>query len=270
MADYFSRFPEVARLSKSHTTASDVINHLKSIFARHGIPELVVSDNGPQFKAAEIGTFAEDYNFTHVTSSPKYPQANGEVERTIKTVKSMLKKEKDPYKALVAYRATPLASGYSPIELLMGRKIRSALPTPSDQLNPKWPYLKRFYEADKILKARQKENFDVCHGVRHNPELQTGDKVQWIPDSRKLGIVKEKAHTPRSYIVQTPVGQLRRSRRHFRFIPEEEKVGTVKGERVNTPSETPVQDERPVHRESSSRIVTRSWREIRLPKRYRK
>ena len=257
-------------MSKSHTMASDVINHLKSIFARHGIPELVVSDNGPQFKAAEIGTFAEDYNFTHVTSSPKYPQANGEVERTIKTVKSMLKKEKDPYKALVAYRATPLASGYSPIELLMGRKIRSALPTPSDQLNPKWPYLKRFYEADKILKARQKENFDVCHGVRHNPELQTGDKVQWIPDSRKLGIVKEKAHTPRSYIVQTPVGQLRRSRRHFRFIPEEEKVGTVKGERVNTPSETPVQDERPVHRESSSRIVTRSWREIRLPKRYRK
>ena len=120
------------------------------------------------------------------------------------------------------------------------------------------------------MKARQKENFDVCHGVRHNPELQTGDKVQWIPDSRKLGIVKEKAHTPRSYIVHTTAGQLRRSRRHFRFIPEEEKVGTVKGERVNTPSETPVQDERPVHRESSSRIVTRSWREIRLPKRYRK
>ena len=101
VVDYFSRFPEVARLSKSHTTASDVINHLKSIFARHGIPELVVSDNGPQFKAAEFSTFAEDYNFTHVTSSPKYPQANGEVERTIKTVKSMLKKEKDPYKALV-------------------------------------------------------------------------------------------------------------------------------------------------------------------------
>ena len=92
----------------------------------------------------------------------------------------------------------------------------------------------------------------------------------WISDSRKLGTVKEKAYTPRSYIVQTPAGQLRRNRRHLRFIPEDEKVGTVKGERVNTPSETPVQDERPAQEESSNRIVTRSWREIRLPKRYRK
>ena len=117
------------------------------------------------------------------------------------------------------------------------------------------------------MKARQKENFDVCHGVRHNPELQTGDKV-WIPDSRKLGIVKEKAYTPRSYLVQTPAGQLRRNRRHPRFIPEDEKVGTIKGQRVNTPSETPVQDKRPPQEESSNRTVTRSGREIRLPKRY--
>ena len=70
--------------------------------------------------------------------------------------------------------------------------------------------------------------------------------------------MKEKAHTPRSYIVHTTAGQLRRNRRQLRFIPEEEKVGTVKGERVNTPSETPVQDERLVQRESSSRTVTRS------------
>ena len=53
----------------------------------------------------------------------------------------------------------------------------------------------------------------------------------WISDSRKLGTVKEKAYTPRSYIVQTPAGQPRRNRRHLRFIPEDEKVGTVKGER---------------------------------------
>ena len=91
----------------------------------------------------------------------------------------------------------------------------------------------------------------------------------WISDSRILGTVKEKAYTPRSYIVQTPAGQPRRNRRHLRFIPEDEKVGTVKGERVNTPSETPVQDERPAQEESSNRIVTRSGREIRLPKRYR-
>ena len=78
--------------------------------------KLVVSDNGPQFKTAEFGRFAGDYGFTHVTSSPKYSQANGE-KRTITTVKSMLRKEEDPYKALVAYLSTPLATGCSPAEL---------------------------------------------------------------------------------------------------------------------------------------------------------
>ncbi|CAB3995596.1 Transposon Ty3-G Gag-Pol poly, partial [Paramuricea clavata] len=54
---------------------------------------------------------------------PKYPQSNGEVERAVQTIKRLLKKEKDKEKALLAYRSTPLSCGYSPAELLMGRKI---------------------------------------------------------------------------------------------------------------------------------------------------
>ena len=48
VVDYFSNFPEVALLKG--TTRSTVITHMKSIFARHGIPEIVISDNGPQCK----------------------------------------------------------------------------------------------------------------------------------------------------------------------------------------------------------------------------
>ena len=45
--DYYSRYIEIARL---HSTSSNaVINHLKSIFARHGIPQTFISDNGPQY-----------------------------------------------------------------------------------------------------------------------------------------------------------------------------------------------------------------------------
>ena len=45
--DYCSRYIEIARL---HCTSSNaVINHLKSIFARHGIPQTFISDNGPQY-----------------------------------------------------------------------------------------------------------------------------------------------------------------------------------------------------------------------------
>ena len=66
--DYYSRFIEMAKLTK--LTSKEVISHTKSIFSRHGIPEVVVSDNGPQFSAEEFTLFAREYNFTHITSSP--------------------------------------------------------------------------------------------------------------------------------------------------------------------------------------------------------
>ena len=87
--DYFSRFAEVALLSKS-TTATDVITHLKSWFARHGIPDKVLSDNGPQFQASEFAKFACDYGFKHEPSSPKHPQSNCEAERAVKTVNDVI------------------------------------------------------------------------------------------------------------------------------------------------------------------------------------
>ena len=119
--DYFSRFAEVDMLSK-RITAPDVITHLKSWLARHGIPDKVVSDNGPQFQASEFAKFADDYGFKHEPCSPKYPQRNGEVERA---VKSLLRKSTDSYLALMAYHSTPLQNVYSPSELLFGRTIRT-------------------------------------------------------------------------------------------------------------------------------------------------
>ena len=69
--DYFSRFVEVALLSKS-TTAPDVITHPKSWFARHGIPHKVVSDSGTQFQASEFAKFADDYGFIPNRTGGRY------------------------------------------------------------------------------------------------------------------------------------------------------------------------------------------------------
>ena len=173
---------EIAKLCG--TTSPNVTVHLKSMFARHGIPELVVSDNGPQFSAHTFAKFAEEYGFTHVTPSPKYPQANGQVERAVETVKGLLKKACDPYRALMAYRATPLESGLSPAELLMGRKIRTTVPTVPSQLQPSWPYLDEFKEKDSALKARQKDNFEKGHCAKELPELDTGNSV-WLPERQR-------------------------------------------------------------------------------------
>ena len=87
----------MARLTGA--TAENVVNHMKSIFARNGIPEQVMSDNCPQFTAAVYAKFAKDYNFEILTSSPLFPQANGEVERAVETVKTLLKKSSEPYLA---------------------------------------------------------------------------------------------------------------------------------------------------------------------------
>ena len=162
VVDYFSRYPERAKLAS--TTSAAVITSLKSIFARHGIPEILRSDNGPQYASQEFSTFAEVYGFQHTTSSPRYPQSNGQSERTVKTIKKMLKQSKDPYVALLNYRATPLPwCKRSPAELLMGRRLRTRIPRLPEQLQPTWSYLEEFRKLNQKFKARQKRDFDKRH-----------------------------------------------------------------------------------------------------------
>ena len=153
--DYYSRYIEIAKLTS--TTSKDIINHLKSIFSRHGIPERLISDNGPQYSSREFAEFSRLYGFDHITSSPLYPQANGEVERAVSTVKSLIGKSEDPYLAMLA---TPLEHGYSPAELLMGRKLRTTLPTAKSEMKPKLPDWSAFKLKDESIKERQTRNFD--------------------------------------------------------------------------------------------------------------
>ena len=154
LIDYFSRFIEVSYLSDG-SKAHDVVMHMQSIFARHGIPQFLILDNGPPFNSFVFAQFAKMYGFKHVTSSPYFPQGNGEAERGVQIVKRLLRST-DPYLALLSYRSTPLKSGFSPAKLLMGRKIRTTLPMLPKQLDPKWGYLSQFRKADIANKKRQK------------------------------------------------------------------------------------------------------------------
>ena len=216
IVDYLSRYPEVIKLTS--TTSQSVIAALKTTFARHGIPDTVVSDNGPQYASQEFADFAKAYSFSHITSSPHYPQSNGQVERTVKTVKKLLSDSNDPCLSLLAYRATPLPwCGYSPAELLMGRMIRSDLPQTQEALVPNWPYLSDFRKRNKEFKQKQKQDFDHRHRVKELPSLP--DVFVTTDGHNTSGRVVDTADTPRSHVVETPSGLLRRNRSQLNVVP---------------------------------------------------
>ena len=130
VVNYHSNFPEICRLP--NTQSSTVIQHTKSIFTRYGIPEAVISDNGPQYASQEYEEFANAWGFCHNTSSLAYPQSIGLAERTVQTAKNLLEKAKasgeDPYLSRLSYRNTPVSDAGSPAQLLMNRRLRTDLP----------------------------------------------------------------------------------------------------------------------------------------------
>lgn len=214
--DYYSKFPEIAKLTQ--TTSAHVVTTLKSIFARHGIPDEVVSDNGPQFSSAEFRTFAQNWEFIHTTSSPGFPQSNGQSERAIQTVKNLLKKaaecHSDPYIALMEYRNAPLDGvKLSPAQLLMGRRLKTKLPTSTQLLKPQ--IHKNVHKNIKDRQLKQKHYFD--RGAKHLPILEEGEKIRVkVKDNWQPATVLKSHDMPRSFVIKTPDGNTyRRNRRHL-------------------------------------------------------
>ena len=102
LVDYDSKYIEMALLKNK--TAETIIQQMKSIFARHGIPERLICDNMP-FASRQFDSFAADWDIAVKISSPEFPQANGQSEGTMQTIKQKLRKahedNRDPYIALL-------------------------------------------------------------------------------------------------------------------------------------------------------------------------
>ena len=163
ISDYYSRYLEI--LHSPTTTAEQIVRLMKATCARFGIPEQIVSNNGPQYTSEVWKDFCRRFDIRHTTSSPYHPQGNGHAERAVQTAKSILKQE-DPLLALMCYRATPTSSGVSPAEMLMGRKIRTTLPSLEKNLIPKWPDRNLVRRRDEEAKQRQAFYFNRRHGVK--------------------------------------------------------------------------------------------------------
>lgn len=224
--DYFSNFWEVDRLP--NTKAITTILKLKSHFARYGIPDQVMSDNGPQFSSKEFADFARSWDFEHLTSSPGHSKSNGKAESGVKTAKRILRKSikagTDPNLAILDYRNTPTQGmTSSPAQRLMSRRTKTLLPTTQSLLLPKNIHLEN--EKRELRQRQQVQAKYYNRTARDLPSLSEGDVVRMKPF--KLGdksCPKAQVTTrldERSYTVETEDGAVyRRNRQHLRRTSE--------------------------------------------------
>ena len=132
VVDAYSKWMEVVPVKSA--TSQATIEKLRTIFVTHGLPEMLVSDNGSVFASAEFQEFTSRNAIRHVFVSPYHPSSNGLAERVVQSFKSALRKTSEGSietriaKFLFHQRLTPHTStGNSPAELLMGRRPRSLL-----------------------------------------------------------------------------------------------------------------------------------------------
>ena len=235
--DYYSRYFELDKLHS--TTASAVIHKLKAAFARHGIPETVISDNGPQYKCREFEAFADKWEFTHITSSPHYPQSNGLAEKSVQIAKLLMEKAKsdkrDPYLSLLEYRNTPVDSFRSPAQLLMSRRLRSVLPNTHQQLQPQVVSQREVHARRDHQQQQQRRHYD--RSARPLPPLQEGQHIRFQEQGRwKPAVVIRPAETDRSYHIRSAEGpEYRRNRRHLLSTNEGHHTYIDKSPEDNTP-----------------------------------
>ena len=120
------------------TTASRTVEDLRKLFAQHGLPEELISDNGPHFIAYEFEVFVRSNGVKHTKCASYHPASNGQVERVVQILTTVLHKPTlDKYGVsesqrlqsfLLTYRTTRHAvTGRTPAELFLKRQLRTRL-----------------------------------------------------------------------------------------------------------------------------------------------
>jgi len=120
LVDLFSKWPEVVPMHS--TTATRTIEELRLIFSRFGLPDQIISDNGPQFVSEEFREFVKSNGIHHVRVALYHPKSNGQAERFVQTFKAAMKKmaskggdvNQKLSNFLLTYRKTPQSTTMQP------------------------------------------------------------------------------------------------------------------------------------------------------------
>ena len=204
LVDIYSDFIELSQLSDLNSNA--LIKAIKPVFATHGAPATLITDNGTNFISSEFRRFLKSWDVNHITSNPHHHQSNERAEAAVKLMKGIIKKTTkegtDMWKAILEWRnATIPGMRSSPAQRLLSRRTRSMLSckateyTPQVQMDVQQALIKKRQTTKSYYDQHAKQLPDLVIGqpirVKRHPQTPNSD---WTP-----GIVTRKA-APCSYM----------------------------------------------------------------------
>ncbi|XP_015778608.1 PREDICTED: uncharacterized protein K02A2.6-like [Acropora digitifera] len=179
VVDYYSRYYETDVVKT--VTSQQTIKSLEAIFARHGLPEVLTSDNGPHFVSEEFEAYLKESGIKHRHVTAKWAQANGEVERQNSLILKRLRwahaEGKDWKRKLVRYTAVyqttpPYTTGKTPAFLIMDYYIRTKLPQLSQPVHGD----EETRDRNQAMNFKSKQYADTRRHARIS-DLQPDDNV---------------------------------------------------------------------------------------------
>jgi transposase InsO family protein len=178
VVDSYSKWLDVFIMK--NISSQSTIAKLRMLFATHGLPNHIVTDNGTSFVSEEFQHFLHMNGIKHTTSAPGHPATNGMAERYVGFVKQQLRKmdgsgtiEDKLSRILLTYRSTPHpATNSTPSSLLMKRELRT-----------KFTLLKPCLDINKETQIFEK-NFTCTDKFKINDKvfaLNLRSGPRWIP-----------------------------------------------------------------------------------------
>ena len=265
IVDAHSKWPEIIEMPC--TTASKTIEELRKLFSAYGLPEQVVTDNGPQFIAEEFAAFLRQNGIKHLKCTPYHPSSNGAVERLVQLFKKSLKASESDGRTLsqrlssflLTYRITPHATtNATPCELFLKQSLRTRL----DLLHP---------NVESVVcssQAKQKAQHDLQAKGR---EFVTGQTVmaknfrfgpRWLP-----GVITERLG-PVTYLVRVKNNLTwKRHVDQLRSRPNDLNEDTDPEPESDTMSTGPATSTEPMEQSNSVPVTTSSDNTDTIPER---
>lgn len=278
MQDYYSKWLEIKKIKNK--TGTEIIDKFKTIFATHGIPNILICDNQP-YNSQECREFANKWNFKITTSSPNYPRSNGLAERAVQTAKKILKKceqqNVDMELALLEYRNMPIQGlNISPAQIMFNRRVKTKIPIHPKLLQPEIP-------QNVHKKLLEKQNLTKKYHDLHTKErkqFKEGETVlEKVGKTWKPAKILYKHNTPRSYvIINNNKNIVRRNSSHLKTTKTQFQVEDYEDDYYNG-SESPHTNQNTKDCESSvppndrnkdqTAKMTRSGRTIKTPTKFK-